>query len=166
MNIQKEIMNGKINILKKYILKGVQDISNINNKKLLKEIKKLHTLEELLAVEWSLDYLIPLIYRNNYKWYFIIYEKLLMNKTNYISSILNKINEPIQRDISKAIDTPTHTSIENKIIIKKQITKWKTKLTQSQIDKILSVVSLFGINFYSDKTRINNNSFKNWQYYH
>lgn len=150
--VESRIKGGNINLLKKIILKEILSIKKFReNLELVEKIKKLDTIEELLAVEWSLDYWIPLTHRDMYEWNLVIYEDLLKNRKNAVQNIFNKIDEPAWTDAYKSSNVPASTSSEKRIVIEKQLIKWKENLTEDQIGRILTVTKWFKLGFYSIK---------------
>ena len=81
--------------------------------------------KELLAVEWSIDYWIPLNYMNRNDWNLIIYEDLLVNGHKTLERIYKKIREPVPNEAYKLLKVPTLVSKEKEIVTEKQLLKWK-----------------------------------------
>ena len=115
-------------------------------------------VEELLAVEWSLDYIIPLYFFDKYNWHLIIYEKLIKNGEDELINIFDKIGENVPKKAYKLIKKPSTTSQEKKIYIQKQLNKWKKHLSKKQIEDILDVVNFFGIDFYNEDAEPDDNA--------
>ncbi len=139
---------------KEDILNETSEINGLD-KGLLNRLKKIKTQEELLATSWCLDNYIPLSYPKPYPWIVVCYEKLVKDGEKELNHIFNKIGEKhIPRSAFKHLKIPsvvTHKS-EYKIITNtdEQLSKWKKSLSERQIENILSIVSDFGLDFYTE----------------
>ena len=146
-----EIRKGNVKFLKRIILEEISMIDNLKEKQeLINKINGMKTLEELLAVEWSLDYVIPLYFFNKYNWHLIIYERLIKNSKDELINIFDKIGENVPKKAYKLIKKPSRTSLEKKIYTQRQLHKWKNHLSKKQIEGIFDVVNFFGIDFYNE----------------
>lgn len=146
-----KIRKGNVKLLKRIILEEISMIDNLKEKQeLINKINSMQTVEELLAVEWSLDYVIPLYFFDKYDWHLIIYERLIKNSEDELINIFDKIGENVPKKAYKLIKKPSRTSQEKKIYAQKQLHKWKNHLSKKQIEDILNVVNFFGIDFYNE----------------
>ena len=119
-------------------------------------LKKIKTTEEILAAIWCLDNYVPLSYHKPYPWITIIYEKLIKNGEKEIARLFNEIGEKtFPRSVSRHFKTPSMTTIKKDLnVVKKadeQLSKWKKSLSKKQIEQILSLVSDFGLDFYTEE---------------
>jgi hypothetical protein len=152
---------------KKEILNAASKIDMLNQS-MIKRLEKINTLDEILAASWCLDNFVPLNYQKPYPWSVIIYEKLIKDGENQIKYLFDEIGEKhIPRSAFKHLKIPSkvaHKSEHN--VVKKselQLSKWKKSLTDKQIERILSLVSAFGLDFYTEEIEpdYNNLIFKN-----
>jgi hypothetical protein len=123
---------------------------------LLNKLRKIETTEEILAAAWCLDYYVPLSMPKPHPWTTVIYEKLAMDGEKEIRRLFNKIGEKnIPTSALKHLRKPSKVTLirEFKYVAKvdEQLSKWKKSLSEKQIERILRVVSDFGLDFYTDK---------------
>lgn len=121
---------------------------------LLKKLKEIRTLEEILAAAWCLDNFIPLSLSKPYPWTLIIYEKLIKEGSREIPNLFNELGEKITRSAFRCLKLPSMTTPWDQLhIVKdvdKQLMKWKQFLSEKQVERILNIVSDFGFNFYTE----------------
>jgi hypothetical protein len=138
------------------------------DKKLIGKIKELKTEEEILAAIWSIDNYIPFIYPKPYPWHIVIYEKLLTDGEKELKNIFNTIGTDLPRKALKNLRKTSKTSINKSklsdIDPQRQLSKWKKKLSNNQINKILKVINLFGFDFYNEELEPDYQSITNWNY--
>ncbi|KYK25323.1 hypothetical protein AYK24_05125 [Thermoplasmatales archaeon SG8-52-4] len=139
---------------KKDILDEAVKIDGINQD-LINKLNKIGNLEEILAASWCLDNFVPLSYKKPYPWKVIFYEKLIKDGEQQIKNLFKEIGEKhIPRAAYKHLKIPSKVAHKSEhMIVKKadlQLSKWKKSLTEKQIEKILSIVSAFGLDFYTD----------------
>ena len=135
----------------------LQEASRIDGleKKILDRLKAIKTLEEVLAAAWCLDNYNPLSSTKPYPWITVIYEKIIMQEKKEIHRIMRKIGiQKIPTSVIRYSKVPSMLTLEKeRKMVKKaeiQLGKWKTFLTEKQIERILKVVSAFGFDFYNE----------------
>ena len=149
-----EIRKGNVNLLRRIILEEVSMIDNLKkNQELINKINDMQTMEELLAVEWSLDYIIPLSYFDRYSWNLIVYENLIENPEQVLDDIFKRLDRDMPEEVLKIMKTPSSTSKEKEIDAKKQLQKWKYHLSPKKIGQIIDTIHSFGIDFYNEAIR-------------
>ena len=123
------------------------------------------TPEEKLAVTWGFDYYIPLKYRNNY-YNILIYENLVVHNPEAINAMLNSLGisyEP--RKLSKLLTKKSSTTKEVEAITQNDsLSKWKTRLSEEQVHRILTVARHFGLDFYSESAYPDMNQFERFKF--
>ena len=121
---------------------------------LLNRLKNIKTREEILAAVWCLDNYVPLSMPKPYPWTTIIYEKLVLDGKNEINRIFNKIDEKVPQSAFRLLREPSMLTMKNDFKVvgktKEQSAKWKIILSDDQIKRILSIVSDFGLDFYTE----------------
>ena len=122
---------------------------------LLDRLKKIKSLEEILAVSWCLDNYVPLSCPKPYPWIVIAYETLIKDGEQEIKRIFNEIGEQnVRRSAFRHLKIPSMQiqKGEYDIVTKadEQLSKWKKSLSDKQIERILSIVSAFGLDFYTE----------------
>ncbi|MCK4365943.1 MAG: sulfotransferase [Thermoplasmatales archaeon] len=128
---------------------------DILDSNLIEKLKKIDTLEEILAAAWCLDNIVPL-YQKNPAWVTVFYEKLVNDGESELKSIFSRIEE--EKSLEFAINILKKPSMLTKgdadKIVKSselQLSKWKKALSDKQIERILKIVSDFGLDFYNSK---------------
>jgi hypothetical protein len=86
----------------------------------------------------------------------VIYEKLIKAGGKEITRLFNEIGEKnIPRSAYKNLKIPSYVTQKNdkKVVsnLDLQLSKWKESLTEKQIERILSIVSAFGLDFYTEE---------------
>ena len=114
------------------------------------------TKEEILSAIWCLDNYIPLSYPQPYPWIVVTYENLIKNGEMEIKRIFDFLNIlEDHKKIIKKLKIPSRFTMSNnpkKISNDNyQLSKWKNILSQDQIENILDIVSIFNLDFYSNK---------------
>lgn len=136
------------------ILKEASEINRLDQG-LLDKLKRIKTQEELLAASWCLDNYIPLSYQKPYPWIVVTYEKLIKDGEKEINRLFNEIGEKhVPHSAFQHLKIPSVVTHKNeyKIVTNadEQLSKWKKSLSKKQIENILSIVSDFGLDFYTE----------------
>lgn len=112
-------------------------------------LKTIKTPEENLAAMWAMTtgFLLkhPL---NNQQWLTVSYENLYQNGTAEIARIFNYLAIDIPQDILKHLKTPSETTLStSKTAIQNgtQTERWKSDLTQQQIENIQRILNAFDL---------------------
>jgi len=139
----------------KEILNEASQIEGIEQS-LLNKLKVINTREEIITASWCLDNYVPLSFPKPYPWRVMIYEKLIKDGEKEIIRIFNEIGEKnVPRSAFHHLKLPSNVTqkIDQKIVanIEVQLSKWKESLTEKQIERILSIVSAFGLDFYTEE---------------
>ncbi|MCK5470859.1 MAG: sulfotransferase domain-containing protein, partial [Cyclobacteriaceae bacterium] len=113
--------------------------------------KKVNSKEEYLAAIWALKtkYICDIEIHDN-KSMTIFYEELVSNFNLQIKNINNHLNSKLGDNVRSSRDKPS-ASTPNRNHLKsgeRQLSKWKTNLSEGQIYKILKVVEKFGVELY------------------
>lgn len=106
----------------------------------------------VLAVAWALDQFVPLLDQaeGDYPWILVPYERLVRHGESELQRICEYLDvEPTER--MRALLTKPSTSVRDPLHDrwKKQLSKWRRKLTEEQIEDVFEVVEAFGLDFYS-----------------
>ena len=135
----------------------LQEASKIDilDEKNIKNLKKIETVEEVLAAVWCLDYYVPLSLKKPHPWTTVFYELLKKEGEKEIPRIFKEIGEiNIKKSTYNKINNPSILAMRDDLkVVKdtdKQLSKWKENLSKKQIEKILKVVSDFGLDFYTE----------------
>ena len=139
---------------KKNILDEASQIDGLDSS-ILKKLKEIKTREEIIAASWCLDNYVPLSYQKPYPWSVVLYEKLMKDGEREINRLFNEIGEKnVRRSVYKHLRIPSMViqKGESDIVTKAdiQLSKWKKSLTEKQIERILSIVYVFDLDFYTE----------------
>jgi len=139
----------------KNILDEASKIEGLDNS-ILKRLKEIKTREEIIAASWCLDNYVPLSCPKPYPWTIVTYEKLMKDGIGEINRLFNEIGERhVRRSAYKHLKIPSNVTQKNdkKVVsnLDLQLSKWKESLTEKQIERILSIVSAFGLDFYTEE---------------
>lgn len=116
-------------------------------------IKDINTPEEKLALTWCLDNYIPLSERKPHPWVLTTYEKLVTDGGNEIKRIFKSIRREAPKDVDRYLIKPSTSTMNYSNVAQggDRLATWKRLLNYDQQDRILSMVSKFGLDFYTDK---------------
>ncbi len=136
------------------VLEEASEIPEIDDN-LLNRLKNIKTQEEILAAIWCLDNYVPLNYKKPHPWIFVVYEKIITEGESEIKQLFTKIGEEnIPKSAIQKLNIPSMLAPRDELkVVKnssKQLSKWKKNLTKKQVDRILSIVSDFGLDFYTE----------------
>jgi hypothetical protein len=108
---------------------------------------------EMMAARWCLDHYIPLIEYAEYghPWELVPYERLVLEEESEMSRILRVLDAEMTAPVRKQLTVASeYASSDLKTSdSRKQIAKWRSRLSDQQVDCILDVVSAFGLDFYT-----------------
>lgn len=115
-------------------------------------------LEEKLAASWCFDYLIPL--RN---WNFcekallLIYENLVTEPGHELTRIERHLGIKFPLEVFHQLANPSATTVEDSNVLtgKDRLSTWENRLSSEQVDRILSVIRVFGLDFYTQDLKPN-----------
>ncbi|MHA2215353.1 MAG: hypothetical protein ACXACY_05445 [Candidatus Hodarchaeales archaeon] len=128
-------------------------------------LKSIETREGTLAATWCLDHYFLFNHYLNSKtlktcpWIFTSYESLLEEGLDEFKRIYSEIGIDVPYNLEGYMKKPSNVSSSdlNLINLERQLSKWKDKLTDEQIDEILGIVKEFKLDFYTEDTRPNIN---------
>ena len=113
-------------------------------------LKSLKHDEEYFAARWCVDYYVPLAYRAGKPFNIVPFEKLVVDGTSYLAQVLSRWDIDMPPAMSDEIRRPSErasgTIAQN---YESVLNGWQSSLTKVQIDRVLSVVKEFGLDFYS-----------------
>jgi len=136
------------------ILEEMSELPMINQNQ-IECLKKIKTKEEILAAIWCIDNYVPLSSKKPHQWDFVVYEKLITDGEKSIRQLFYNLGEKsIPKSAIKMLNMPSMLAPRDELkVVKdsnKQLSKWKKTLTKDQIDRILSIVNDFGLDFYDE----------------
>lgn len=136
---------------KKKIMKEAQEIEKIAPH-LIKKIEQATYREEILAAIWSLDNYIPLNSSSRSSYTVVPYEKLVTQGASTMEYIFSEIGIKFSDKYTKHLTKPSKVASKDlKTVSGHQLAKWKKDLSKDQINRILDMVSAFGLELYNDR---------------
>jgi len=140
-----------------------QDEFKKNFPKIVENLKGVNEQEEILAVNWAIETLIPLLNPKPYPFILTSYEKLVLEKAKELKRILLLLDINTVKDLQLLLNRPSKTTRENSNVFigDNLLCTWKKYLSKKQIKNILNVINKVGIDFYDidlepDYQRMNN----------
>jgi len=109
--------------------------------------------EEKHAVIWCVSNLIPLKQFQKEELNVIFYENLCLQPEIEITRLFQSIQLERRSSLFTTLEVPSTTTLQTSAIVTgaNRVNSWQNKLTSGQIDKILSVVATFGLDYlYGD----------------
>ncbi len=119
-------------------------------------LDSINSQEGSLAALWCLTNKLPLDHEyNNKKWLTISYEEILLNREEVVDRIFERLGISVDDETKRSIiysDDKSKTTINDSPVSKKkdQLSAWNNKLTDEQVEGVLRVVKLFGMDKYYD----------------
>jgi hypothetical protein len=111
------------------------------------------TVEEKHAIIWSISNLIPMKQFDSVGLNVIFYENLCVQPEAEIPRVFQVLNFEYQDSVLRHSDKPSTTAIRTSAIVTgdNRVTRWKKELSPKQIERILSVVEDFDLDYlYGD----------------
>lgn len=125
-------------------------------------LSNLKTPAEVRAGVWAIDTYMTLrqpVYR---PWIVTTYEDLLERKEVEVRRVFGELGEPVPEGVHKQFNQPSHSAAADLTVseTETQLTKWKDRLNDTQVDTILEVVEAFGLDIYTDDPRPHHDCFR------
>jgi hypothetical protein len=120
---------------------------------IMKIVRKISRPEEKLAVTWCLDHYVPLSSPKPHPWILTAYEKLVTDGENEIRRIFAILGREVPKEIWRYLKRPSTSTKEDSNVARggDRLSTWKRRLNEGQQRRVLSLVSDFGLDFYTDK---------------
>lgn len=124
------------------------------------KLSEFSSLEENLVATWCLTNQIPLKHPlNNRAWLTIYYEDLVIDPINQIERIFNEWNLPLPGNIDSVINQKSITTKPGSPVKGiDQLSYWKKKLNENQINSMLKVLKLFDMHHFYENSIYPNSS--------
>ena len=112
----------------------------------------IETWEEVLAATWCMDYFAPLSTPQPHPWVLVTYEKLVRHGQEEIQRIFNALELEVPESAAKRLRVPSKSVREHSPILagEEPLAGWTKYLSKEQVERILHLVSAFGLDFYDD----------------
>lgn len=132
-------------------------------------LDRISTHAEVLATLWCLDQHLSLVHHNSYPWILVPYERLLLHGREELKRIATALGVELNPDMIGKLHEPS-SSVKGQLDqkAKRQLSKWKRRLSTCQINDILRVVDDAGLSsIYTDSIepdydRLNNLQKSEW----
>lgn len=105
----------------------------------------------ILAATWCLDHALP--FHHHLKegelppWLLVPYEHLVLHPRDVLTRCETYLDVPLSDTVTRRVRKDSSSVWESQVLEPQaQVEKWKTKLSASEIDDVLSVVRRFGLN--------------------
>jgi len=151
---------------KEFLLNEAERIQEIReNRWLMRKLKNLNTHVGVLAAIWAIDQYVPLSYLSRHPdaWYVAVYERLVVDFTNEVKRIFEYIGEDVPSAAYDLYHRPSRTTRDYRYVgTKKQLLKWKEKLSERQVEEVLRVIGWFGIDFYNQNPEPDYDALRRW----
>jgi len=108
---------------------------------------------ELMTATWCLDYYIPLIEYAEYghPWELVTYERLVLDGEGEMNRVLLALDAEMTDAVQEQLTVASEYASDDLKTSdsRNQLAKWRSRLSGQQIDRILDIVSAFGLDFYT-----------------
>lgn len=111
----------------------------------------------LMAAVWCLDYYIPFVEHDEETgtppWILVSYEQMVLDGAKEVERILSYVNADVTAEIQNQIDVASTYASADLVTNdrERQLSKWRRRLTEQQINRVLEIVSAFGLDFYDER---------------
>jgi len=136
------------------------------NQSLIKKLRNLKTPIELSAANWAIDTYVALSHLRGHpnKGHVVVYEALVTNFEEEVMGMFNYIGEDIPKKVFPLYHKPSRTTQDKSYLGNpKQLLKWKKRLSEHQIRKILTISHWFGLDFYTEAPEPDYDALKDWK---
>lgn len=113
----------------------------------------LETREEVLAAIWAVDNYCALCHHGEPPGYVVTYEDLVASPRDTLRAVFTVLETTTPDEALQKIDAPSDSAASDlhRDDVHRQLSKWKRKLTDEQIDRILSVTHAFDVDLYVEE---------------
>jgi hypothetical protein len=120
-------------------------------------LQQTDSIASYLAAIWSLDTHLALQGPIRRPWLVTTYESLIEHPLEEMERLLQQMGEPMPSAMKDRFHMASNTASADLALndSQAQLSKWRSRLTQEQIESILRVVEEFGLDFYSRDLRPN-----------
>jgi hypothetical protein len=115
-------------------------------------VRDLDTGEEVLAALWAVDTYCALRLRGDPPGHVVAYEDLVASPRESLDSVFASLGTTLPKRALEHVDVPSDSAASDlhRKNDHRQLSKWKRKLTDGQVDRIISVVRAFDLDLYSE----------------
>ncbi len=115
-------------------------------------LRSVETLEEKLAANWCMDFYVALTAPRPHPWILVPYEKIVREGQAQIQRIFEALGIDVPARAEELLRAPSRTTVSDSYVAlgKDRLMGWKERLNIRQVERVLRLVSRFGLDFYSD----------------
>ena len=108
--------------------------------------------EEIRAIQWCMRYYAPLSLPGVYPFVLLSYEGLVRHGEGELERLYRRWELPLPTEALAMLRRPSKTvTDESQVVLGKDpLAGWKKHLSKKEMENVLKVVSLFGLDFYTD----------------
>lgn len=111
-------------------------------------IESLDSHVEALAMMWCLDHYVPLVHQEegSYPWVLVPYERMVTRGREELRRIAEALDVEMTPEMRDRLDEPSQ-SVKDQLHkdAERQLSKWRRRLSDRQVDDILRIVSDIGL---------------------
>ena len=112
---------------------------------------RVHHLDEILAVQWCMEYFVVLNEPEPCPWLLVAYEDLVKNPESRFSAIFAHFNQNISPEGYHLIHKDSSTTVKDEFwAVNNRLSAWKKHLKSEQVARILRVLREFDLDVYDD----------------
>lgn len=118
-------------------------------------LRRLETREEVLAALWAVDTYCALRLHGDAPGPVVTYEDLVASPHDTLRTLFASLGISLPDTVFRQIDLPSESAASDlhRQDVNRQLSKWQRKLTDEQVDRILSVTHRFDLDMYSEHQR-------------
>ena len=111
-------------------------------------LRRIETKVEVLATMWCLDHYVPLVHHaeGSYPWVLVPYERMVARGREELRRIAKALDVEMTSEMRDRLDEPSQ-SVKDQLHkdAERQLSKWRRRLSDRQVDDILRIVSDDGL---------------------
>lgn len=116
-------------------------------------LASLKTRLEVMTAVWCLDYYMPLLEHGNgdVPWTLLPYERLVTRGKEELERVLSSFGASLSESLIAQLRTPSYSAKGDVQAPEQQLSKWRRRLSEEQIDIVLEIVDRMGLSRYYDR---------------
>jgi hypothetical protein len=111
-------------------------------------LNRVETQVEVLATMWCLDHYVPLVHHaeETYPWVLVPYERMVTRGREELRRTTEALDVEMTPEIQERLNEPSQ-SVKDQLHrdAEQQLSKWRRRLSERQVDKILQIVNEVGL---------------------
>ena len=118
--------------------------------RLVSVFESLNKPEEILAFNWAIQNWVPLSTSYRDRWVTVTYEQLIEQPEEEVDRVFDELGKQTPEAAYRMLNVPSATTVSSNSH-EQQLSKWKRKLNNDQVNRVLSVVHGTGITGYTEE---------------